>query len=364
MRKLLFTAVSLALCSGAHAAPITSTQSFSTGSITRSVSDTSNNQTPQTSPVTKSLTFNMFDSSKGVLVDVSSTLTFNSGTLKLSASGTKATGSGPVSFASEGSISATSSLPGMAFGLINEPVTNACTDSGGGAACFPAGVSNLSGNTDITRTDTTWLTVTARSGDADLNAYVGTGNYLSTLNVTPSITLTDEQRISSQTARLEVIGLVGTQSLTYSYLQHANASFAADADVKTIGFNDMTRGQSVGFSIFNLGDQYTTKLDMIGLSCTGGDCGAFNVTRPYFQDLLADASVAGAAVLATTVPGQYGATFALSFRDDTAVGATASHLDTVLTLDLHGSVAPVPEPGTWAFMSVGLIGLAFLRRKQ
>ncbi len=111
--------------------------------------------------------------------------------------------------------------------------------------------------------------------------------------MTPSISLTDEQRISAQTARIAVDGLKGTQSLTYSYLRHADASFANGADANSLSEVALTPGNALSFSVFNFGDASTTKLDFVGLQCLSGDCSVFNVSMPSFQDLLAGNSVAG-----------------------------------------------------------------------
>ena len=62
--------------------------------------------------------------------------------------------------------------------------------------------------------------------------------------------------------------------------------------------------------------------------------------------------------------GNYGATYTLKFKDDDAIGATQSQLENTLTLSVQGTVAAVPEPGSWALLSIGLLGLSFCRRKK
>ena len=362
MRKLLFTAVSLALCSIVSAAPLTATQSASTGSTTRWISDTNANGSARSSPVTKSLSFDQFAVSSGVLVDVHSGLAFNSGTFTLSAAGTKGAGSGDLRFASEANVHASSDLPGLpTFGAINHTLFNSCTSTD---TCFPGGLDDLRNNESLNRTDTTWFNSSVHASSSNLDPYVGTGKVSSTLTITPSVSITDEQRITGETARTEISALTGSQSLTYSYLRHANASFAAAADEDVLGSSNLlSPGNALTFSVFNFGDASTTKLDLIGVQCVSGDCGAFSVNMASFQDLSAGSSIAGSASLATTVAGSYGATYALMFSDDTSIGAGASHLTNALTLGVQGSVAPVPEPGTWAMLSLGLLGLAFLRRR-
>ena len=62
--------------------------------------------------------------------------------------------------------------------------------------------------------------------------------------------------------------------------------------------------------------------------------------------------------------GYEGATYTLKFKDDDAIGATQSQLENTLTLSVQGTVAAVPEPGSWALLSIGLLGLSFCRRKK
>jgi hypothetical protein len=254
-------------------------------------------------------------------------------------------------------ISAGSSLPGLsAFGAINETLANTCS---GNASCFPQGAWNLVANSQMFKTDSTWLDKTGNVAQESLNSYVGSGTIASTLTTTTSVSLQTENKIDGGLAKLLVTGLKGSQSLTYSYLTHANASFTADSDTNVLG----PLGAS-SFSVFNLGGSSTAKLDFVSLQCVSGNCGAFNVALPSFQDLAAGTSVSGSAGLTASAAGDYAATYKLVFSDDTAVGATSTHLQNSLTLNLQGSVPAVPEPGSWALLSLGLIGLAFRSRKQ
>ena len=57
------------------------------------------------------------------------------------------------------------------------------------------------------------------------------------------------------------------------------------------------------------------------------------------------------ALLGGLAAGHYQATYTLNFTDDTAVGI--GQMTNALTLNLSGTVAAVPEPGTWAMMLLG-----------
>lgn len=363
MHRLLATTLALAACSSLHAAPLTTTQSLATGSLSLAVSDTTSGTTAVTQSLSsQSLAFSRFDSSVGVLTGVSSGIAFNAGSLTLSATGTPGTGN--PTFASTGSVSVSSNLPGAGtFGPINDVLTNTCSGNGA-TACFGGGITNLSGNATLTKSDSSWLTSNATS-PSNLQDYVGAGSIASNVTITSSVSLSNANRVTNPTATLAFTGLSGTQSLTYSYLRHANASFAGAADTNALT-SILTPGSGLSFSVFNLGDSSSTKLDFVGLQCVSGDCGAFNVTLASFQDLNAGSSVSGNATLVSSGVGNHAATYALTFSDDTAIGATASHLTSTLTLNVQGSVAPVPEPAEWTMLLAGLFVVGFMghRRRQ
>jgi hypothetical protein len=358
MHRFLAATVALAACSSLNAAPLTTTQSAGTGVFSLSVSDTTSGASAVIQSLSSQpLAFGQFDASLGVLTGVSSAITFNAGSLSLTAFGTQATGGGNPSFGSTGSVSVSSSLPsGLVFGSINDVLTNTCSGNGA-VACFGGNVANLSANTTLNKTDSSWVSATAAS-QTNLDNYVGSASIASNLTIISSVSLTGANKITGPTATLALTGVSGTQSLTYSYLRHANASFSSGSDV-----NALTLGSGLTFSVYNLGDASTAKLDFLSLQCVSGNCDAFSVTMPNFQDLAAGTAIAGNAVLTAAAPGNYAAQFSLVLSDDTAFGASGSHLQNTLTLDLNGSVPAVPEPSTWALLSLGLIGLALRKRK-
>jgi len=296
----------------------------------------------------------------GVLTGIQSSLNFTGGTMQLSASGTRS--SSHQNFSSTGGVTASSNLTGLStFSAINETLSNSCLQTSG---CFPNGNNtNLSSTTSLTKTDSSWLIPTATVAAGSLNNYVGTGSVGSTLTVQASVNLTTATDISNPQAILALSGLTGNQKLTYTYLNHANASFASGSDSNSLSLTTLTGGGS-GFSVFNYGNASTTKLDYFNVQCAG-DCTAFNLTLATLQNLATgQPGVAGSASLTALGAGNYGATYTLKFKDDDAIGATQSQLENSLTLNVQGTVPAVPEPGSWALLSIGLLGLSFCRRKK
>jgi hypothetical protein len=109
-----------------------------------------------------------------------------------------------------------------------------------------------------------------------------------------------------------------------------------------------------------LGAAETTRLDAISLSCLSG-CANFTVSHLQMPNVPADGSALGLASLVATAPGTYAAQYLLTFTDDTALGV--GQQQNTLILNLTGTVAAVPEPGSWGLMLAGLAGLAVVQRR-
>lgn len=164
---------------------------------------------------------------------------------------------------------------------------------------------------------------------------------------------------SSVVGRLDARPFVTTQTINYSYLQHANASFEAGADTNslTLSVGPGTTPIEVFALAGSLGAAETTRLDATTLQCMSG-CSDFNVAHLSVQDLLAGRSASVMASLMATAPGTYTAQYLLTFADDAAVGV--GQQQNTLTLNLTGTVAAVPEPGSWGLMLAGLVSVAFV----
>jgi hypothetical protein len=312
------------------------------------------------------LTFNRFQASTGVLTGVSSNLFITGGSVTLSASGTP-TGTGTPEFQSTGNvyvrsyITGTNSnhLPGQ---TLNGPLSNQCN---AGTPCFPSGVTNLSQNGNMTKTDNTWLSPSgvAPATDANLKLYVGSGPLPTSITVQNSLILETATSpvsvIANRTARQTITGLTGDLSLAYSYLRHSNASFSSGADM-----DNLTIAAGSGFSLFNFGDASTTKMDYVSRQCISGDCGAFTLTLPGTPgaswNVAAGGSVAGTTALTQYATSTSKATYLFTFSDDTAVGATNTHLRNTMQL----TVAAVPEPSEWAMLMAGLLVIGFIARRR
>lgn len=365
MSKLLFAAVSLALSAGVSAQALTTTQTknFSTVNNTRSTSSTGQFD----SFATQTVVFDKFTQATGVLTGVSGNVSVTGGSVTLSAAGTQAA-TGTPQYSATGNlwlrsyitVSGTGGgeknfIVGSALGSLNETRTISCN---GSAACFPTGVTNLSQNTSLTNTDTTWLSPSGSAAAADLGHYVGAaGTTINTsFRVQNSVTLPATfAGITGRSVTQTVSGLSGTESLTYSYLRHANASFSSGANT-----DERTIAAGSGFSIFNLGDASTTKLDYVTRQCVSGDCNAFTLTLASFQDLAGGSSVAGTTALTAFATPTSTATYRLTFSDDTAVGVASTRTQNTMLL----TVAAVPEPSEWAMLAAGLMVIGFIARRR
>jgi endonuclease I len=148
-------------------------------------------------------------------------------------------------------------------------------------------------------------------------------------------------------------------------VDHSDASFSSTGDSKqlTLSFGTITQGsgtQTLGFSLSDLlsASGYTAGLDLDGISGTGNTSTLFT-NLATFSDQTAGTSSNFLADLDTSSIGSFSAEYTLSVSDENIPGATAGQS---LILDLTGTIAAVPEPGSLAVISILCVGLARRRR--
>lgn len=308
------------------------------------------------------LSFAKFSESTGVLTDALWQLKSLSGTVTFIPAATKGTGTAN-RYDGRGFI--TANIEGVQFGSsYNDNLKlerRYCTST---IACFNTGETTL--KSPLSTTSSNWGNTSATNGRSaapnTLDNYIGAGSLQANLEVKRSVHL---EPYASPVGTLNVVnpgismglaGFTGTASLTYSYLKHANASFTTGTDTNQIAAE--VTDLPLSFSVFNLGDANTTKLDKVSVSCVG-DCDDFQLTLPSMQDLVAGGSgIAGG--ITRIGDGAGSATYTLIFSDDTALGASASRLQNSLSV----SVAAVPEPAEWAMLLAGLLVVGFIARRR
>lgn len=160
-----------------------------------------------------------------------------------------------------------------------------------------------------------------------------------------------------------VLGGSAQQTLTYSYLQHANASFDVEMDRNTGSLTATAVGAA--FNLYalagSLGAAQTTALDSVSYTCVSG-CSDFSLSLASFSALAAGQSMSGSVALLASTSGSYSGQYLLTFDDDRLVGV--GQLQNSLTLNVTGNVAAVPEPETYAMFLAGLGVMGFLGRRR
>lgn len=211
-------------------------------------------------------------------------------------------------------------------------------------------------------------------GAGSLNSYVGTG----IVAVARSSSLSASQQTATfPGAETTTYGVTwaGTLGTSYDYLLHADAALSdgntsgltLDLDFGTVFQNAIVN--DILFSLFNgAGDRVGLDLDSIQSS---GDIAQLTTDMPAsFTGLGAGNSLSYFASFDSSSLGLFNASYKLSLSD-ADIGASESRFAyaNYLTLNLKGNVIAassvpnvVPEPGIFALLAIGIIGLNSSRR--
>jgi hypothetical protein len=318
--------------------------------------------TTGSSPALASANLQQFDASAGVLTGASVKLDSNrSASVRVTAGAGGSTGNnGQVTSTGTGSSSAAISAPGVAWTFSTITLNDACAGNRRAACTGAATVSSENPTT-----------LNAAIAEGQLNEYVGGGN----VAVGFSAPLLSANQMSNAFAGEEstVTSLQwsGDVSIIYTYLQHALASFGNGQQSLELDFGTFYVGD-LAMLDFGLGNAAGERvaLDLDAVTGAGDTDKLTTDLKVPFFNLAAGDSLNLNAWLDTSEAGVFSATYLLVLSD-ADVGASASRFGYTMSLKLTGTVlaapvaeaAAVPEPGSLALLSLGVIGLAALRRR-
>lgn len=372
--KLLQLAVTaLILSSSGMAHALSTTATSATFNLTKTQTDTTvNNGNGATTSANSTLggtqpSFAKFDTSTGVLtgatvsLNSNRTVTVNGSGNKNSTTSTNRTASFDATIANNGSTFTAPNTTGATstFSSITTPATT-CTLNGTTTNCTASGTSGAQA-TNATRT----------VSGASLSNYTGAGSVSATLasSLSADVTNSTGNNLSSGTANaaLEWSGTVGA---TYTYSNHANASFIANdtsaaGNALTLDFGNLTLGSSAtqGFSIFNAASS------SVGLDLTNAGAGANGTFSSgitgLFSNLGSGANNAFTAGFTATGLGLLSQVYTLTFGDNTSGAGVGFLSGETLTLTLKGTgISAVPVPAAVWLMGSAMAGLFSFRKRK
>ncbi len=301
-----------------------------------------------------------FDAALGVLTGVTHQIT-STRTITLAGNGAGGAGSGT---ATGNGASATANLaaPGVSatFGTLSSPNANC-------SSVAPCSYSS----TSVAAPANGSPVVSAGS----LNAYVG-GGTVSATRIAPTLSVTSGGTKPSTTATATQ-NWSGTLTTSYSYLLHAAPSFdgTQPSSIFELDFGDMMLGASADpllFSIFNLADANRVALNLDNVAGSG-DTAILTTDISAFMNLTAgQSSDIFSGFMDTSVLGSFNASYLLTFSDEDTGAAASRYTNMMMTLNLRGTVVPVPlkpsmsvpEPGSLALFGAAIFGLVWSRRSR
>ncbi len=214
-------------------------------------------------------------------------------------------------------------------------------------------------------------------GQPDLSSYTTAAGSTVATTLTGTMSANDKVRRGSFNSVSDqyTVNWSGDERVIYKYDQHSNGSFdskSKNSDSLTLNFGTVARGTSpvaLTFDIFNLLKTDHNAHIRIGMdydaatSGSSGDVGVFMFDNPLstIQDLAAGYDDAFKVHFNTSKTGAYSAVYTIGLTDTRDV-AGVGYADNFLTLNIVGNV--VPEPGTLAFLSGGLMLLGGFRLRR
>jgi len=203
----------------------------------------------------------------------------------------------------------------------------------------------------------------------DGNGSVGAGSYkIFTYTGTNAGSFSAINQVGSLLAQVVDDGNNGSGGTDGVYLDLYDPALASfDDPLSTVlnldigTFNEGDGPQSLGFDIYNLLQTagFTAELSLLAFPVTG-DVAELSTDLAGFTNLAPGGSNSFLATLSTATPGVFSESYDLILQSTGFGSSPVQHL----TLNLSGTVVPVPEPNAIILAGIGLIGLPLIRKRR